>query len=110
MPAQTPWSSCTPAGLVAGRGLECRQPERDLRVRRHAPVPARRHGHGADLRPVRQARALELVAEEALEENAKPARQLLAPVLAVEARVLRQVEDLRGVGPEAHELVQEEVV
>ena len=44
-------------------------------IARHPPVTSRRKGYGADLRSVRYAGTLELLAEEAFEEDFQPMLQ-----------------------------------
>ena len=61
------------SALLERYSLHPLQPQPRLRIARHAPVAARRQADRADLRPVRQARPLELVGEEALDEHLQPA-------------------------------------
>src|SRR5262249_48381578 len=60
------------AAFVSRLTVKSLQPLLSARVARHAPVAARRQTHRADLRPVRQTRALELVREEARQEHSQP--------------------------------------
>src|SRR5207244_11202360 len=80
------------------------------RVGRHPPVAARREGAArADLRGVGQAVPLELVREEALEEDGEPAPDRGERVPALE-RMERHARDAARPEAEAQEVVEEEVV
>ena len=70
------------------------EPIIDRGVGRHAPVAARRQADRADLRAVRQARALELVREESPQKHAEPVANSIGRIIAVELRMLGEEQDL----------------
>src|SRR5262249_17952344 len=86
------------------------EPGGGLSVARHAPVAARRQANGADFRSVRQAGALELIAEESLDENAQPLSDFLGSVFPVEVGMLGQKQNLLGRSAVAKEVKQKEIV
>src|SRR5260370_42101275 len=86
------------------------QPKRRLRVARHAPIAARREADGADLGAVGQARPLELVGEEALDEDLQPAAPLLGGMGLLELGVVGEEQDLLRRRAIAQEVEQEEIV
>src|SRR6516164_1662050 len=86
------------------------QPQRRLRVARHAPVAARRQADRADLGAVRQTGALELIGEEARQKHAQPLPQFDRCVFPVKSRLLCEVQNLLRRRTIAQEVEQKEVV
>jgi hypothetical protein len=87
-----------------------RQPLRRIGIRGHAPVASGRQADRPHLRPVRDARPLELLAEEAGVERPHRRFDPLARIILGERSELAQEEDLRGRVPAADRVVQDEIV
>src|SRR5437899_3625559 len=97
-------------GRSAGDGVRLGQPGCDRRIGGHAPVAARRQRPTrADLRRVRHAIALELICEEALEEEHEALADRRERI-AVAERVHGEARDAAWAEAEAQEPVEEEVV
>src|SRR5207245_6658632 len=93
-----------------GNGRGCGEPGGDRRIGRQVAVATRGEGAArADLGGVGDTVALELVGEEALEENEEPAPDLPHRVAPAEG-VQRHARDAPRAKAEAQEVVEEEVV
>src|SRR5215471_14227399 len=86
------------------------QPKRRSGVTGHPPVAAGRQTDRADFRPVLQARTLELVGEEALDEDRQPAPHLSGSVVALELRLAREIQNLFRRGTVTQKMKKKEVV
>ena len=104
-------------GEGLGRSVEVGDPCGDLGVRGHAPVPARREGHEADLGAVHEHISLVLVREEPADEDPEPLADFDVVVDSVLVRHGPADEDFRGEAQdgrrreaEADQIVAEEVM
>ena len=94
---------------VCRKGIGLGEPERACRIRGHGPVGARRNADRPDLRTVGEAGALELLGEEAAQEDLEPLEQLLVGIELAQ-RVARHAVELGRGEAVAQHIVKVEVV